>query len=405
MSYYDIIVIGGGIVGLTFASALQKTPLKIALVENKSLADYSSEKKHDLRVSAITHASQTILATLGVWPDIKKRAAAYEHIHAWDALTEHKIDFDCTEAGQPYLGHIIENRVIQHALINQLQHNPSVKIFDHIAPIALFSNEKLHVVQLQNGEYLKTKLLVGADGANSFVRNQANIPLKTWSYQQSAIVTTIRTEYPHQSTAWQRFLPRGPLAFLPLNDPHICSIVWSTLDSHAEELMRLADEEFNLALTQAFGCRLGDITAIDRRIKFPLHMRHAKQYVKPNLALIGDSAHTIHPLAGQGVNLGLLDAASLAQVIVDALQKQRDFASMTVLRRYERWRKGENWLMIAAMEAFKRLFSNSSSVFAHIRGKGLQLTDQNLWLKTIFMQHAMGLSGDLPYAAKTRNTA
>lgn len=246
---------------------------------------------------------------------------------------------------------------------------------------------------------LEADLLVGADGRDSWVRRQVGIEVKGWPYGQSAIVATVRPEHFHRETAWQRFLPSGPLAFLPLPDG-LCSIVWSTRPEEAERLMALDDTAFGEALTAAFGCTLGEVTLEGPRGLFPLRLQHALEYVRPGLALVGDAAHAIHPLAGQGVNLGLMDAAALAEVLLAARQRGRPMGSELTLSRYQRWRKGENLAMMAAMDGFKRLFSNRIPPLRLVRNLGLLAADRAEPLKRIIVRRAMGLSGDLPRLAR-----
>jgi 2-octaprenylphenol hydroxylase len=236
----------------------------------------------------------------------------------------------------------------------------------------------------------KTKLVIAADGANSVIRDLANIELNTWEYHHTAIVSTVTFELSHQNTAWQCFLANGPLAFLPLKEENVCSIVWSTTPNHAKELLELNDKEFCLQLTKAFESRLGNIVEATKRFHFPLRMRHAKNYVKNNLVLIGDSAHTIHPLAGQGVNLGLSDAKVLAGVILEALQKNRDYSALHTLRKYERARKTNNVTMLAGIEMIKRLFCSESLLAKKVRGFGLSNVNRLTHLKNFFASYAMG---------------
>lgn len=231
------------------------------------------------------------------------------------------------------------------------------------------------------------------------MRDQIDVQMKTHDYNHIAIVTTVQTELPHQATAWQRFLKTGPLAFLPLQNPNTSSIVWSTVPEHANELLAMDEVEFRNALCDAFESRLGGIIQIDKRYHFPLQMRHAKNYVKEHIALIGDAAHTIHPLAGQGVNLGLLDALCLVETVVDAVNKHRNYASMTTLRRYERWRKGDNLAMLAMVEMLKSLFMSDKALVKNFRSFGLNFTDRVSFLKNFFAKYALGNRGDLPKLA------
>jgi len=256
------------------------------------------------------------------------------------------------------------------------------------------------VVELQDGEKLTARLLVGADGANSRVRDAAGIGIEKAAYNQKGVVCVVKSTNHHNYTAWHRFLPTDPLAFLPLGDGR-CSIVWSATDEEADRLLALDDGAFCRELEQAFDYKLGAVVSVGERAAFPLIRRHADSYVKQGLALIGDAAHTIHPLAGQGANLGILDAASLAQVLIEAELQRNDFADYLTLRKFERWRRGENTLMMFGMSGFKNLFSNDQTELSVIRNMGLKLVNSLGPVKHKFMRHAMGLEGDLPELAES----
>jgi len=399
-NHYDVIIVGGGMVGACMAATLAHTSLSIALVESRVFDDNWSPEHYDTRVSAISRASQNIFTAVGAWEHMQaERVSPYSAMHVWDACGKGEIHFDCADIGEASLGHIIENRVILKGLLHALHNQPNVVLHCPASPRELTQHPKHVSLYLDNGDVLQGKLLIGADGANSWVRIRAGISTRDFDYQQQAVVTTVRTERYHEDTAWQRFLPNGPLAFLPLPDGY-SSIVWSTGTEHAQQLLAMNDEEFKHALQQGIDNRLGEIISLDQRAAFPLKSRHANEYVKPRMALIGDAAHTIHPLAGQGVNLGFADAASLAEVIIDALTSNKDIGQATVLRRYERWRKGSNLAMLSAMSGFKHLFGNELPVVTQIRNLGLSLTNRSTPVKNLFIRYAMGLKGDLPKLAR-----
>jgi 2-octaprenylphenol hydroxylase len=258
------------------------------------------------------------------------------------------------------------------------------------------------MLELEDGRKLTADLIVAADGARSNLRDWAGIKTKGWAYDQTAVVCTATTEQPHQQTARQRFLPEGPLAFLPLSNPHQCSIVWSNSTEEAELLCQLDDEAFKHALTNAFESTLGEITDISQRASFPLALRHATDYVKPGFALVGDAAHTIHPLAGQGVNIGFLDAATLAEVVIEAHQKERDIASLHTLNKYQRRRKGDNIAMQMTMDAFKRTFSNDLAPLRWVRRLGLKTVNKSGLLRKLFMRQAAGYRFANPKLTNTK---
>jgi len=398
---YDIVIIGGGMVGLTLACALGQQQFKVAVVEAFEPEDIKSDDDYELRVSAISKSSQQILQNVNAWQAmLNRRACSYQHMHVWDATGDGSIHFDAADLGLDSIGHIIENKVIQFSLLEQCLKLPDV---DWLCPQQVKEinfSETCQQVLLENGETLSAKLLVGADGANSKVREAAAIEIDATAYEQKAVVAVVKSSLHHKDTAWQRFLPSGPLAFLPLSDGS-CSIVWSAENKRADELIEMDEQQFISELQSAFENTLGKVESVSRRAAFPLIRRHANEYVKQGLALVGDAAHTIHPLAGQGVNLGLLDAAALAEIIIKARSQGKSISSFTTLRRYERWRRADNSLMMASMSGFKNLFSNEQAELSFLRNAGLNIVNSMGPVKNKLMRHALGLEGDLPEMAKS----
>jgi 2-octaprenylphenol hydroxylase len=397
---FDILVVGGGMVGAAFACACLDKDWRIALVEAREPRRSWPEGEVDLRVSALNRASQRILERIGAWERILALGASpYREMRVWDAVGRGSIHFDSAELGEPDLGHIVENRVTQLALWERLERSNEVTLLcpSGLNEIELTADAAL--LDLMDGRRLSARLLVGADGRDSRVRGRAGIATRGWLYDQQAIVANVAVQESHRETAWQRFLPTGPLAFLPLADGR-CSIVWSATESRAEELLALEEADFRGELEAAIEARLGAIGEIGPRAAFPLRLQHAEQYVKPRLALIGDAAHAVHPLAGQGVNLGFLDAAALAAALDEARDRHRDVGGLWALRRYERSRRGENMLMLGAMDGFKRLFSNALPPLAALRSAGLSAADRLAPVKHLFMRHALGLGEDLPPLAR-----
>lgn len=397
---FDICVVGGGMVGAAFVCACLGKGLRIALVETREPRRSWPAGEVDLRVSALNRASQRVLERLGAWERILELGASpYREMRVWDAVGGGSIHFDSADLGEPDLGHIVENRVTQLALWEHLEGSGDVSL---LCPAGLSEIEltaEAALVDLQDGRRLSARLLVGADGRDSRVRGRVGIATRGWLYDQKAIVANVKVGEWHGETAWQRFLPTGPLAFLPLADGR-CSIVWSAAEPRAEELLGLDDADFRRELEAAIESRLGTIGEIGPRAAFPLRLQHAEQYVKPRLALIGDAAHAVHPLAGQGVNLGFLDAAALAAALDDALDRRRDVGGLWALRRYERARRGENMLMLGAMDGFKRMFSNALPPLAALRSAGLSAVDRLAPAKQLFMRHALGLGDGLPPLAR-----
>jgi 2-octaprenylphenol hydroxylase len=386
--HYDVIIIGGGIVGLTFACSLS-SQLSIAALESKISNPINSTDHYDLRVSAINHASQQIFSKINAWDAMQQiRVSPFRGMQVWDVNGgDGYIEFDCTQIAESTLGHIIENSVMQQALQQQLKQR-DIDFICPTQPQSLQVQNDHVTLQLEDGRSFTAQVLIGADGANSWVREQAGIEINSSSYQHDALVTMIKTELPHQQIARQWFLPDGILALLPLQDKNYCSIVWSTTPEQAQRVKQMSDKDFDDALTMASKKCLGELKRVGSLQVFPLQRRHAQCYVKPRLALIGDAAHTIHPLAGQGVNLGLQDAAELAAVINTATAKQRDIGALDTLRRYERARKGPNLLMLSLMEAFKRGFANSNGIAINLRNKGMHAVNKSDALKSFFMRNA-----------------
>ncbi len=400
MQSVDIAIIGGGMVGLALAAAFKDSDLRIAVIEG-SVPDETLNELPDVRVSALSRSSETILRKLGAWQGIEqRRAAPYYGMEVWEQDSFAKIEFDAQSMAQPDLGHIVENRVIQLALLEQVQKLENVTLFMPARCATLAVGEQESWLTLDNGQAMTAKLVVGADGANSWLRNQMDIPLTHWDYGHHALVANVKTADPHHSIARQIFTPHGPLAFLPMSQPNMCSIVWSTEPNRAEELLAMSDEAFNKTLTSEFDARLGVCEVVGERAAFLLKMRYARDFVVERVALVGDAAHTIHPLAGQGVNLGLLDAASLAQEVLTLWKQGQDIGSKRNLRGYERWRKAEAAKMITAMQGFRDLFSGGHPAKKLVRGIGLSLAGQLPGAKDEIMKRALGLKGHLPELAR-----
>ena len=407
---FDVVIVGAGMVGAAFATRLASLPysdnLNIAIIEVRpfsapALASGSetsgSDEAFDPRVVALTEASRALLDDIGVWQQIAAdRVCPYRKMQVWDADGTGEISFDCAEIRQASLGHIVENSLILSALLQKIGENRNIELLcpASVAGVEMLPDSKVQV-SLEAGECLETTLLVAADGAQSRVREMCGLKLREWAYGHHAIVTTITTEKPHGFTARQRFMSTGPLALLPLQtrdgDCHHCSIVWSQQPDVAEQLMALDDQAFCRALGQASEYCLGEIISVDKRFSFPLRQRHAIDYIKPGVALVGDAAHTIHPLAGQGVNLGFQDVVVLAEEVGRAVERGLSPGDTLVLGRYQRRRKPRNLAMMATMEGFKRLFEEEALPVRLLRNFGLSEVDRIGPLKNQIVRQAMDL--------------
>lgn len=399
---YDIAIVGGGMVGAALGCMLGGAGWRLALIEARPPQPPSLVNGYDARTSALTRASERILRGADAWGAIPAaRMGPFREMHVWDAGGAGAIHFDSADVGEATLGYIVENRLIQQSLEDRLSGLESVTWF---RPESLegLSFERGRVRLALNRSRIEARLVVGADGTDSRVRELVGMPVYRGDYGQQAVVATVQTAEDHRETAWQRFLDTGPLALLPLPEGN-SSIVWSTTPTHAEALSAMTDAQFALALEEAFDARLGAVTGVGARAKFPLRYLHAREYVREGVVLVGDAAHTIHPLAGQGVNLGFLDAAALFEVLADARSVGRDYARRATLRRYERWRKGQNVTMGLAMSLFRTLFTNRLLAARLARNMGLSATNSLGIVKRQIIRRAMGLEGDLPRLAVGRD--
>lgn len=397
---YDIAIIGGGNVGLTLACALaQQTRLSIVILEAQPEPPVWQADTYHHRVSAIALSSQRIFKALDVWAGIKnRRISTFDKIAVWDGCSAAQIEFSSQDIAEPLLGYIIENNAVQQALLEKVQQYSQITYLPGKTLTDYRADESHAELTTSDGMQIHCRLAVAADGARSWLRHQAGIICDRQDYQQSAIVASVKTSQPHERTARQVFLETGPLAFLPLADEQWCSIVWSLPDELARAYMALDDMTFKERLGAAFP-HLGVIDMIEQRHAFPLAKQQAAKYIANRLALVGDAAHIVHPLAGQGVNMGLLDAASLAELVIAADKNRRDIGGVSVLRKYERWRKGDNQLMFSGVDCIKQLFASDNAAIQRARSMGLTATNQSTVIKNLFIRHAVGNRSGLPELA------
>jgi 2-octaprenylphenol hydroxylase len=388
---YHVVIVGGGMVGAALACLLAEKDLQVALVDAAEPATMWKENTYDLRVSALTLTSINLFKSIGVWDNmVSMGEQSFEKMFVWDHFGSGELDIDSADAGEMQMGSIVENRVTVLALWNKLKTLQTCDVFTSTQLESYQVDNDIVSINLSNGELLQTSLLVGADGSNSALRQLSGIEDYGWSYQQKALVATLRPKKSHQQTAWQRFLPEGPLALLPLRDGLI-SIVWTSQSETTESYLKMTDKEFCQALAEASEFQLGQFELMGSRGVFPLKLQFSTDYCQDRLVLVGDAIHTIHPLAGQGANLGLKDVASLADLVVQAHQRGRDIASHQVLRRYERQRKGDNLIMMSMMDGIKRLFGADDQYVQYIRSAGMGVVNNSVLIKNTICKYAMGL--------------
>lgn len=405
---FHILVIGGGMVGACVAALAASNrhfaELRIAVLEANppTLPPPDAVDDIDLRVSAVSRASERILSEIGAWQLIpREHVCAYDDMSVWDADGKPRgpgsIHFSASESGEPNLGYIVENRRALWSIYDCAAFRNRVTLLRGELSGLAFEDDRATAI-LSDGRRIDAALIVGSDGSGSLSRKLAGIETRGWDYDQRAFVTHVRTEHPHARTAWQRFLPDGPIAFLPLADGR-SSIVWTTTPEHAERLVSAAPEQVAKELTLALDGTLGKVELAGPRGQFPLRLTHAKDYCRERFVLVGDAAHAIHPLAGQGVNLGFLDSAALVEVLAEELGGGLPAASIgerRVLRRYERWRKSENAVALGLVDGLNKLFGSRADTLGWARRTGLSVLDGSMLAKRFLMGRALGIRGAAP---------
>ena len=406
-SDYKAVVVGAGPIGAALALSLAKTlagtlaktersePYRILLIDASEKVPRYDFETPDSKIFALNAGSQSLLDELGAWSAISKaRCNPYQRMHVWDAMGTGSIEFDAAEVDKPQLGYIVEANLVQTALLDEIEASEYIDVLRPDKVIEARQENGGMLLQLSSGQTLTTELLCAADGAKSELRTLLNIDTREEQIGQRAIVANVSHTLPHDDCAWQIFHPTGPLAFLPMenygNKP-LSSIVWSLDNDQADALMALSDEEFERSLTRAIEGKFGDVSLVTARISFPLAQRHALKYSEPGFVLVGDAAHSIHPLAGLGANIGFQDVWALSIEIARATERQVSWGDEKVLRRYQRARQLENEATLQAMKGFKTLFGTSQSAIGSLRNIGLKLADKSAVIKRQFIKRAMML--------------
>lgn len=395
----DVIIVGGGMVGLSLAAGLIQHQYRVTVIEASKISDDFSFPVQS-RVSAISRASENWLKSLGAWQQIpEQRSSAYRQMKVWQQEPHEKdeyfLEFNATDLAQPDLGHIIENQVIVTALKKTLckKNNESTqfKLLENTqAESLLIDSDQVELI-LKDGCKIQGQLIVAADGARSWVRQQLNIPVSRNPYTQKAIVALIESEKNHQKTAWQKFLSSGPVAFLPMKQKNLHSIVWTVPDDLADTLINESEARFLEQLNNSINHKFGRLKLASERAAFPLVAAHARSYVRHRTVLVGDAAHSIHPLAGQGVNLGFADAEALAKLLSKAKTYQKDVGIHLLLREYERKRRLDNHLTQGTMSVINKVFLNEHQSLVMARRYGMELVNKSTYIKKQLMHQALGL--------------
>ena len=403
MKRVDVLISGGGMVGLPLGLALAQGGLKTVIADAAPPAKVL-EPNFDGRVSALAYASVRMLRALGVWEGLAPNAQPIREILVTDGqvgkpASPFSLHFDADEVGAEALGHIAENRHIRAALYKTVEASPNLELMAPATVTSVRMEAGGAVARLKDGEEISAALVIAADGRDSALRTQMGMQVIGWSYPQTGIVATVEHEKPHNGVAYEHFLPSGPFAILPMTGNR-SSLVWTEAKSKAPGLLALDEEKFNAELAQRFGAHLGKTKAAGPRWSYPLSFHIARDFVRTRFALAGDCAHGIHPIAGQGLNLGLKDAAALAEVLLDAGRLGRDIGALDTLKRYERWRRFDSFALAASTDALNRLFSNDIAPLRHLRDLGLGIVDSIAPARRFFMRHAGGDIGKLPRLMK-----
>ena len=394
----DVTIIGGGLLGGTLSCALASGGLRSIVIERQSI-DQQQENLFDIRTTALALTGKKMMESLGLWSDLDSRVTPILGIRVAEERSHCFLHFNHDDIATEALGYMVENLFLRRAVFNGISRYPDIKYIEKTEVLG-FSCERDGVQTfLSDGRCVNSALIIGADGRNSFVRRQTDIPITKWSYNQTAIVCTVEHKKCHHNIAHELFFSPGPLAILPL-EGNRSSVVWTEKNDYAAEVMKLKDSDFRFELFRRIGDFLEPVRIVGPRSTYPLHLQYARESTRLRLALAGDAAHALHPIAGQGFNMGLRDVAALAEVLVEAYRLGLDVGESTTLKKYERWRRFDNTLMIAATDSLNWLFSNNTFPLQVVRRLGLAAVNLSGPLKKIFMRQAMGLTGKVPSLMK-----
>tara|TARA_R110000751_G_scaffold7942_2_gene32237 strand:+ start:21041 stop:22327 length:1287 start_codon:yes stop_codon:yes gene_type:complete len=392
--HFDVIILGGGLAGASMAMALAHGGLRSVVIDRENPQTLLAAN-HDGRTCAIAAASRAVLDVTGVWQYMQADAQPISDIRIADGKSPLYLHYDHRDVGSEALGYIVENRVTRQALYRAMDENDLVTLIAPASVATIARTSANMVLTLDDGRHVCAPLAIGAEGRNSLLRKWAGIKTYSWQYDQSAIVCTVKHERPHHGVAVEHFLPAGPFAILPMTENR-SSIVWTESTAMANYLVGQSEDVFVDELHQRFDGYLGDLDVIGPRFCYPLGLQHAYQYCDARLALIGDAAHGMHPIAGQGLNMGIRDVAALAEILINARRLGRDIGMQDVLAEYEQWRRFDNTVMLAVTDVTNRLFSNDLAPVRFARDAGLAVVQKMTPLKRTFMSHAMGYAGTLP---------
>lgn len=398
---YDVLIVGGGMVGASLAIALSSLPLRIALAEAVPFRS-DNQPSYDDRAIALAYGTRRIFEGMDLWENLSAAMTPIHRIHISDRGHFGFTRLDCRDEGVVALGYVAVSRAMGAVLAERVRRPSNVALLCPAAVTHVTSGSARAEVTLEQegiGRLLTARLVIAADGATSQVRDWFGIATQRWDYGQTAVITNVTPRLPHGNRAFERFTDGGPLALLPMSDDR-CSVVWTVRGTHAAQVMAMDDAAFRQALQQRFGTRLGEFLRVGARRSYPLHLVRAREHVRPRLALIGNAAHTLHPVAGQGFNLGLRDVAVLAEVLGDAVDAGKDIGDLEVLRRYANWRRQDHLKMIAFTDGLARVFANPWSPVRAVRNAGMLAVDLLPPIKHMLVRHTMGLAGKLPRLAR-----